>query len=110
MRLFAVLAGFVAFIMTPSQLGASFLDGNDLFEHCQARRSSGLNYILGVHDAQQAIAGLGKQEKLICPWGRVSSGNIIETVCKYLRENPDQRSRSGSSIVLEALGNAFPCR
>ena len=68
MRRFAFLTGCVAFTMTPASVGASFLNGNDLYEHCRARRSSGLNYIRGVHDAQQAIAGLGKQAKLICSW------------------------------------------
>lgn len=110
MRRFAVLAGCTALIATSAPVQATFLDGNDLYEHCQARRSSALNYILGVHDAQQAVAALGKQAKLICPWGRVSSGHIIEVVCKYLRDNPSQRGRSGASIVLEALGDAFPCR
>jgi hypothetical protein len=93
---------------TPAR--ANFLDGNDLYEHCQTRSASALNYILGVHDAQQAVAGLGKQEKLVCPWGRVSSGHVIGVVCKYLQKNPSQRNLSGASIVLKALGEAFPCR
>jgi hypothetical protein len=110
MRRLAVLAGCIASITASAPTHANFLDGNDLYERCQTRRSSALDYILGVHDAQQAVAGLGRQQKLICPWGRVNSGNVINVVCNYLRDNPAQRGRSGASIVLEALGEAFPCR
>jgi hypothetical protein len=110
MRVPVVLALSTVTILAPAQALANFLDGNDLHEHCQKRNPSALNYILGVHDAQQAVAGLGKQEKLICPWGRVSSGHIIGVVCDYVRDNPAQRHLSGASIVLKSLGNAFPCR
>jgi hypothetical protein len=89
---------------------ANFVDGNDLHEQCRTRSASALSYILGVHDTQQTLAGLGKQEKLVCPWGRVSSGHVVEAVCKYLQNNPSQRYRSGASIVLKVLGEAFPCK
>ncbi len=110
MKLAVVLVCVAATIMAQAPVKANFLDGHDLYEHCQKRNPSTLNYILGVHDAQQAVAGLGRQEKLICPWGRVSSGHIIGVVCDYLRDNPAQRHLSGASIVLKSLGNAFPCR
>ena len=108
---FAVfVVGCAAADIAPAPASANFLDGNELYEHCKSRNPSALNYILGVHDAQQTVAGLGKQEKLICPWGRVSSGHIIGVVCNYLRDNPSQRHLSGASIVLKSLGNAFPCK
>ena len=110
MRFVVVVVGWAASLVTPAPVWANFLDGNDLYEHCKNRNASALNYILGVHDAQQAIAGFGKQEKLVCPWGRVSSGHIVGIVCNYLRENPAQRHLSGGSIVLKSLGNAFPCQ
>ena len=110
LRVFVILLGCAAFLVATPPARANFLDGNDLYEHCQTRSASALNYILGVHDAQQAVAGLGKQEKLVCPWGRVSSGHVIGVVCKYLQKNPSQRNLSGASIVLKALGEAFPCR
>lgn len=109
-RLVVVLSGCAASALLTVSARANFVDGNDLHEQCQTRRASALNYILGVHDTQQTVAGLGKQEKLICPWGRVSSGHVVEAVCKYLQNNPAQRHRSGASIVLKVLGEAFPCK
>jgi hypothetical protein len=110
LKLLVVLSGCAASVLATVPAKANFLDGNDLYEHCQTRSASALNYILGVHDAQQAVAGLGKQEKLVCPWGRVSAGHVIGVVCKYLEKNPSQRHLSGASIVLKALGDAFPCK
>jgi hypothetical protein len=109
-RLVVILSGCAASALLASPVRATFVDGNDLHEQCRTRSASALNYILGVHDTQQSVAGLGKQEKLICPWGRVSSGHVVEAVCKYLQNNPDQRHRSGASIVLKVLGDAFPCK
>jgi hypothetical protein len=110
LRLLVVLSACAASVLAAAPARANFLDGNDLYEHCQTRSASALNYILGVHDAQQSIAGLGKQEKLVCPWGRVSAGHIIGVVCKFLEKNPSQRHLSGASIVLKALGDTFPCK
>jgi Ssp1 endopeptidase immunity protein Rap1a len=110
LKILLVLSGCAASVLAAPPARANFLDGNDLYEQCQTRSASALNYILGVHDAQQALAGLGKQEKLVCPWGRVSSGHVIGVVCKYLQKNPSQRQLSGASIVLKALGEAFPCK
>ena len=110
LRLLAVLSACAALLLATAPARANFLDGNDLYEHCQTRSASALNYILGVHDTQQTVAALGKQEKLVCPWGRVSSGHVVEAVCKYLQNNPAQRHRSGASIVLKVLGEAFPCK
>ncbi len=110
MKFSLALVCVAATIMAQAPARANFLDGHDLYEHCQKRNPAALNYILGVHDAQQAVAGLWRQEKLICPWGRVSSGHTIGVVCDYLRDNPAQRHLSGASIVLKSLVNAFPCR
>jgi hypothetical protein len=110
MRFLVVPVVCAASVIAPAPVRANFLDGNDLYEHCKSRNPSALNYILGVHDAQQAVAGLGKQEKLVCPWGRVNSGHIVGVVCDYLRNNPAQRHLSGASIVLRSLGNTFPCK
>lgn len=109
-RLVVVLSGCAASALLATPVRANFVDGNDLHEQCRTRSASALNYILGVHDTQQTVAGLGKQEKLICPWGRVSSGHVVDAVCKYLQNNPAQRHRSGASIVLKVLGEAFPCK
>ncbi len=109
-RLVVLLSGCAASALPAIPVKANFVDGNDLHEQCRTRSASALNYILGVHDTQQTVAGLGKQEKLVCPWGRVSSGHVVEAVCRYLQNNPDQRNRSGSSIVLKVLGEAFPCK
>ena len=109
-RLVVLLSGCAASALLAAPARASFVDGNDLHEQCRTRSASALNYILGVHDTQQSVAGLGKQEKLVCPWGRVSSGHVVEAVCKYLQNNPDQRHRSGASIVLKVLGEAYPCK
>ncbi|MBM1175422.1 Rap1a/Tai family immunity protein [Microvirga arabica] len=109
-RLVVVVSGCAALALAPTPVKANFVDGNDLHAQCRTRSAGALNYILGVHDTQQSVAGLGKQEKLVCPWGRVSSGHIVEAVCKYLQNNPDQRHHSGASIVLKVLGEAFPCK
>ena len=62
MRFLVVLVGCAASVIASVPVKANFLDGNDLYEHCQKRSPSALTYILSVHDAQQAVAGLGKKK------------------------------------------------
>ena len=59
-------------------------------------------YVLGVYDSL-------KLEGLMCTPDRVSVGQVMALVTKYLKSNPAKWSQPANLLVLEALANAFPC-
>jgi len=70
---------------------------NSLFE-----RSLCLGYIQGVAD-------VFKDTSICFPKG-VTPGQMESIVIKYLNEYPDRLHYSADSLVLDALGKAFPCK
>jgi hypothetical protein len=59
-------------------------------------------FVVGVHDAVDGI--------LVCTPNQVKVGQIVGMVKKYVRENPDKWNRAASTLVINALSSAFPCK
>jgi hypothetical protein len=59
-------------------------------------------YVIGVADALSGIR--------FCPPDRLSQGQVIAVVHKWLKEHPEFWNVTASDLVGEALGDSFPCR
>jgi hypothetical protein len=80
--------------------------GNTIKAECGSsslvEKSLCLGYITGVSD-------VFKDTSICYPKG-VTAGQIESIVIKYLNEHPDRLHYSADSLVLDALGKAFPCK
>jgi hypothetical protein len=90
---------------------ADFFDGNRLKEWMDekeqengSRFEAGLfnGYVAGVVDAGNEI--------LFCTPDGVTAGQFTAVVTKYLKENPEKWNLGASSLVIDALKVAFPCK
>jgi Rap1a immunity proteins len=102
---YAALLG--VFCLWPaSAFSGAFLTGNDLFSRCSTEGNNGeiscLGYIEGVADLMTAL-------DKTCLSGNVTSRQATDIVMKYLRDHPESRHYSASSIAGLALQQAFPC-
>jgi hypothetical protein len=82
----------------------SFLTGNKLLEACLSgelvNQGICLGYVQGVADAFNKVACL--------PEG-VTARQISDTLVRFLREHPELRHYSASSLAKAALTENFPC-
>ncbi len=96
---------------------AAFLSGNDLHRLLQGsnmQQAQANSFVIGVYDtirvAHDADAR-AKRDKMLCVSERsgIVSGQVIDVVRKYLRDNPENRNESAASLVWVALNQAWPC-
>src|SRR3954470_23400043 len=88
-----------------------FLSGNDLLSMCEGEISKRLiceGYIIAVSDVLTANKINGFE---VCgPIGPdVNSGQLIDIVRLYLKNNPSERDTMADGLVAAALRDAFPC-
>jgi len=111
--LFSVLFLLLILAITPAQSLAAFYSGSDLvalmpeWDKMYAKaRGVDLEkaYIFGAY-----ITGVcdGTESQYSIPPG-ANKGQIIAVVSKYLKTHPEQRGDSAASLVIKALGEAFP--
>lgn len=96
---------------------ADFFSGNDLYQlyrgHLRADSpsSSGkdyadsmeyLGYVTGVWDAYNGI--------FICTGEPITRGQVADMIGYHLRDNPELRSKSASSVILVYLEEKYPCK
>src|SRR5260370_37556338 len=102
-----------------AQAGA-FFDGNQLFNLCKRPVSYGecTAYILGVADAAWLVgssfaradtAGAMLGAYRWCSPSSVLSGQLVAVVTQYLQRNPQDWHLAASSLIADALQNAWPC-
>ena len=106
---------------------ADFVNGNDLFDHCNVERSDDLHdvktmhcvgYIAGAADGLingnvfgQVLAGREDDTiDFICVPDRVTAGQMKDVVVAYLSGNPAERHENASVLIAKALLRAWPCR
>jgi len=109
-----VMVALTSFCLAVGEANAAYIDGNILFEHCKDFESSKSDwfsgacagYVLGARDT------FDETTKPFCvpegPYGDIA-GQSVETVKLYLRDHPETRHLSASSLVAAALKEKFPC-
>ena len=96
---------------------AAFMSGNDLHQLMQGSKvhqAQANSFVIGVYDAIRVAHGAddrAKREKMLCVSDKpgIVSGQVIDVVQKYLRDNPENRNESAASLVWVALNRAWPC-
>ncbi|MGG3811482.1 Rap1a/Tai family immunity protein [Methylorubrum rhodesianum] len=101
------LAAFLLFFASISFAQSGFEDGNSVYEKCQSKYGSFdqgvlLGYVMGVHDDLDGVD--------VCLGKSVKAGQARDVVCKYLRDNPENRDDHGDYLVAQALTKAWPCK
>jgi hypothetical protein len=76
----------------------ALLDSRDGFEHGLA-----YGYI-------EATSDLARDLKMICTPPRVTYGQMLDIVGKFLNDHPERRHERKPDLVLDALIAAFPCK
>lgn len=59
-------------------------------------------YVFGVFDTANGA--------LFCPPDQITSSQTLAIVAKHLEENPAQWTEPASTLVIQALAQAFPCK
>ena len=68
-----------------------------------------LNYIKGVFDLHQTLVGSRIIAPRFCKPADVDLGQLARTVIEYIEENQEKAEVTASSLIMHALGDAFPC-
>jgi hypothetical protein len=94
----------------------AFFSGNELHRACEAadgQQNVATGYVLGVLDEEHDLIPLpdGKTRSVAsCAPRSVRASQVRDIVCKYLRDNPQDRHLTAASLTIHALTVAFPCR
>jgi Rap1a immunity proteins len=110
MRRVMLVAVALSSLVIPEADAAAYIDGNKLLDECENVPSEFLKgtcygYVVGVQDA---VDGL---HWFCVPEGSngVVAKQLVDVVKVYLRDHPERRHYSASSLVTEALEEKFPC-
>lgn len=108
MRKIALLTSTILFC---SNSHADFTTGNELQQWLSASESAdesrydtGLfrGYVSGVVDTGNDV--------LFCTTQGVNRGQYTAVVAKYIKNNPEKWNIGASSLVIDAMKQAFPCK
>ena len=98
------MATAVALVCLPAAARAD-VDGNELWRLCTSKgtRANGLcyGYVTAIAEVARESDGL---------YGHHAWRQTVEVVKRYLEQHPEQRHYGASSLVAEALAEAFPCK
>jgi hypothetical protein len=88
--------------------------GNKLLDYCRAPENSAIGgsctgYVVSAVDTHEAWVDWNEIEPYFCTPAGVTGRQLAQVVVKYLNENPEKLHLSAGSLVLNALGTAFPC-
>lgn len=118
MRAIVMAAVALGAICTTSDARAEFKSGNQLLSECTAQRgtagyyqdmSSCFGYITATYDTEEFYEQFEGVPDYVCLPQGVTVGQMADVVIAYLRRSPEVRHKAASSLVLVALGIAFPC-
>lgn len=110
----AMLMPLLTVLAMWSQPGwADFLSGNKLLEFCEsdtpAEFGQCLGYIASASDTHATWVDWGDMTRQMCIPPHATGGQLYQVVLKFLKEHPETLHLAAGSLVLIALGEAFPC-
>ena len=110
--LFAAFAILASSTFCPAH--AAYVDGNDLFRHCEAGENSRnyyqdqaycLAYVVSAADYLEIQRSIDSKPRCI-PAG-VPPIQLVDIVRKFLKDNPDKRHWDAPALVINATIRAF---
>jgi Rap1a immunity proteins len=105
------MATAVALVCLPAAARAE-VDGNELRRLCTSKgaRENGLCYGYVTAIAEVARGDDGLYGHHACLPEHATRRQAVEVVKRFLDQHPEQRHYGASSLVAEALAEAFPCK
>ena len=105
----------VSVLTAAAEKAAAYATGNNLLAWCvsASRTERGLchGYILGIADAMEESKNIGRFAACIpAPVRAGSPGRLFQLAQQFLASHPEKRQLSASSLVANALAEAFPCK
>ena len=91
-----------------------FWTGNDLWSYCGSTLegpapNSCTDYIMGVADGALTVRSFARQPADFCMPTGVTGYQVADVGRRYLSQHPELRTYTASSLVFNALTEAFPC-
>ncbi|GLI93830.1 hypothetical protein LMG27198_28220 [Methylocystis echinoides] len=90
-------------------------NGNRMYNLCTtgksnpAVKSHATTYVSGVLNTLQLVQSSKSFPKLVCLPDGVTYEQAVDIFCKYLEQNPEQRSKNSAILIVASLARAFPC-
>ena len=126
--LFAAMV--VCSAVTGSQcLAGSFFTGNDLMQMCEQKNAFVVGYVVGVIektsddlyvamqisiatpvDQRRPLILLAEKIGMICLPSEVSTVQLRDVYCAYLKDHPSERHMESSKLVMQAMSSGFRCK
>ena len=112
-------------ILFCSSIKAKSTSGNNLLLNCHEfikydqgqthdseKRARCISYIKGAFDSFYSLKGYLNKDEIqdVCIPIKVTKDQIVRVVYVYLRNHPSKLKQTGSSIVILALIDKFPCK
>ncbi|CAJ0858262.1 hypothetical protein AMST5_01100 [freshwater sediment metagenome] len=66
-------------------------------------------YVSGALNTLQLVQTSKTFPKLVCLPDGVTYEQAVDIFCKFLEEQPEQRSKNSAILIVAALARAFPC-
>jgi hypothetical protein len=109
--IFALTMLAVASVQARADTDKAFYSGNELLKACEDHNLICPGYIAGVVDGARAIAHWEKlgNPGFCTPDNGVTLGQLRRIAENYMRANPQNLHLTASSLVLNAITEAFPC-
>jgi hypothetical protein len=110
-----------------SEVRASGHDGNRLLDKCNrviravddgvapSATSEGIEaghcigLIKGIIKLNMVYQAKDRDSALFCPPSKISSGQAVRIVVKYMRDNPSELHNEESLVAIAAFIDAYPC-
>ena len=115
-RLNAIIAavGLAVMLLLSAQSQAGYYNGSDLLQKCEsdsaAMHNACAGYIMGMNDYQKTMLVFTyMDEPYFCVPDRVSSGQLVKVVTKWLNERSDYLHLDAGVLVAHAVRESFPC-
>lgn len=67
------------------------------------------SYVSGALNTLQIVQTSKSFPKLVCLPDGVTYEQAVDIFCKFLEEQPEQRSKNSALLIVSALARAFPC-
>lgn len=93
-----------------------FKDGAELYPLCTSSQSADIQicewYLMGAYDMAKYYDDTSGNHTFCTPTGTVNAARVRELVVAHLRDNPDHRRFSASSVLRHVLVQNYPppCR
>jgi hypothetical protein len=90
-------------------------NGNRMHSVCTNGKSNpavkmhATSYVSGALNTLQLVQTSKTFPKLVCLPDGVTYEQAVDIFCKYLEEQPEQRSKNSAILIVAALARAFPC-